>query len=69
MNDSTARSRFVFIQLLRLLGVALVMGGMLILRGRLGLPAIAGYVALAIGLIVIFFVPVLLARRWRSDKE
>lgn len=69
MNENRARTRFVVIQLLRLIGVALVMAGLLILRGRLGFPPIAGYVALVVGLIDIFFVPVLLARRWRSDKK
>lgn len=65
-----AAGRFAAIQLVRLAGVAMMLAGILVLSGRsplLGnLPDLAGYLMLAAGLIAVFLVPTLLARRWRS---
>lgn len=64
--DHRARGRFLVISILRLSGVAMVMAGLLILNGVLALPEIAGWIALAIGLVDIFVAPQLLARAWRT---
>jgi hypothetical protein len=61
-----AKARFIVIQLARLTGVAMVLLGLLAMQGKLGLPPVAGYALAAIGLIDVFIVPILLARRWKS---
>ena len=68
MNEDPARGRFMTIQLLRLSGVALVLAGLLAVRGKIGLPAEAGYVMLAAGLAGVFLVPQWLARKWKTPR-
>jgi len=68
MNDDPAKHRFLVIQLARLSGLALVILGLLVVRGMIGLPEIAGYVLLAAGMAEILIVPRLLIRRWRSSR-
>lgn len=76
MNDPApdpARARFAAIQLVRLVGVVLVLLGVLVQAGRIEalawVPRWAGYVLIAAGLADTFVMPMLLARRWRSPKE
>ncbi|QVM83386.1 hypothetical protein [Novosphingobium decolorationis] len=65
--DPAAR-RFFIIQAVRLLGVACVVVGILIAKGGLFAPAppALGYVLVANGLVDLFLIPALLARKWRS---
>lgn len=63
-----AASRFAQIQLIRLLGVAFVLGGMLGAVGRAPLPEWVGYLLIASGLIGVFVLPQVLARKWRTPK-
>ncbi|MEO6040316.1 MAG: hypothetical protein ABIP41_00255 [Croceibacterium sp.] len=65
-DEDQARGRFMMIQMVRITGVAMVLVGMLILRGRIHADHIAGYVLLAAGLVDVFLVPFVLARRWRT---
>ncbi|PEQ13936.1 hypothetical protein B2G71_06450 [Novosphingobium sp. PC22D] len=67
MSDP-ARDRFFAIQAVRIAGVVQVVIGMLIAAESIALPAWAGYVLLANGLIDTFVIPLLLARRWRSPR-
>lgn len=65
--DPAAR-RFFILQLARLGGIALVVMG-IVISERTALtfvPKPLGYVLMALGLLDTFFVPRLLARRWRS---
>ena len=68
-----AAARFAVIQLVRFVGVALVIAGLLVHAGRLpglaGLPAELGYALIAIGLVEVFALPTALARRWRSGPR
>jgi uncharacterized membrane protein HdeD (DUF308 family) len=68
-----AAARFMAMQAVRLAGVAMVLAGLLVVAGPpdvLGnLPDVAGYILLAAGLIDVFLVPTLLARRWRTPPE
>jgi uncharacterized membrane protein HdeD (DUF308 family) len=68
-----AVARWAAIQLVRFLGVACVLVGILIVARRVAtlsfLPDWLGYVLIASGLIDVFLVPTLLARRWRSPAE
>jgi hypothetical protein len=63
-----AKGRFFAIQAARLSGVAMVVLGLVIVNGKLGWPQPLGYVLLAAGLFDALFVPILLARRWKTPK-
>ena len=71
-NDPAA-ARFMIIQIARFSGVALVLLGLAIQSGRVaaleGIPAVVGYVLIAVGLIDTFVAPAMLARRWRTPRE
>lgn len=68
-----AVARFAAIQLVRLSGVALVVGGLLIQAGRFPwlaeLPPELGYLLIALGLVEVFVLPFVLARRWRTPPQ
>ncbi len=68
-----AAARFAIIQIVRLSGVALVLLGLAIQSGRVaalnGIPAVVGYVLIAVGLIDTFVAPAVLVRRWRTPRE
>lgn len=68
-----ALARWAAIQLVRFIGVASVLGGILITSRRTEavshLPQWLGYLLIGAGLIDVFLVPTLLARRWRSPSE
>lgn len=67
-----ARGRFVMMQLARLLGVFLVLFGILLQDGRVAplrdVPRVVGYLPMIAGMVIVFVMPVYLARRWRSPK-
>ena len=65
----TETRRFAMINLMRLSGVAFVIVGLLIVNGVIDLAPAAGYVFLVIGLLDIFVVPQVLARKWRTPGE
>lgn len=67
--DSLAKQRFMVIQVMRLAGIALVVFGVLIARGIIPLPAIAGYVLAVVGIFDTFMMPMILARRWKSPPQ
>lgn len=69
VSDETARNRWMVINALRLGGAAMVLVGMLGLREVIAMPAIAGYIIIGVGLVDVFVVPQLLARKWRSPGE
>lgn len=66
VSDEVARNRWLVINVLRLGGVAMVIAGMLGTRQVIEMPLIAAYALIGIGLIDIFLVPLLLARKWRT---
>ncbi|GEO00536.1 hypothetical protein NSE01_23680 [Novosphingobium sediminis] len=65
-----AAARFAVMQMVRLSGALLALGGVLIVSGKAAwlpkLPEAAGYVLIAAGLADFFAAPLLLARRWKS---
>lgn len=69
VSDDVARGRWMVINVTRLAGVVMVVVGLLGLQGVFEYPAIAGYVLVGVGLLDIFVVPLLLARKWRSPLE
>lgn len=66
MNADPARNRFLVIQALRLGGVAMVVIALLSLNGVIPVPDVAAWPILIIGLVDIFVVPQILARKWRT---
>ena len=56
-------------QVMRLFGVALFLFGIVIIRGILPLPRVAGYVLAVVGIFDMFIMPVILARRWKSPPR
>jgi hypothetical protein len=68
-NDDDARTRFFVIGATRLVGVAIVLVGLLAVARRIPIPPVAGYVFIAFGLLDVFWVPLILARKWRTPPE
>jgi hypothetical protein len=69
MKRDPAEARFFVLQLVRLSGVLLALGGVVLLSGRFGdFPQIAGYAIVLAGLAEFFAVPPILARRWKSKE-
>ena len=65
-DHQSAQTRFILLHLARLAGVALVVCGLLVLEGQIALPRAAGWALLVAGMVDVFVVPQLLARKWRS---
>lgn len=68
-QEDKARGRFIAINAIRLSGAVLVILGLLIHEGALALPPVLGWIFLALGLIDVFVIPQVLARRWRTPPE
>lgn len=68
MSQDPAKARFLVINLVRLMGVAMVLIGVLAAEGQIKLPGVAAYVLVVLGMIGIFLVPRMLARRWRTRE-
>jgi len=68
-SDEAARNRWMVINAVRIGGVVMVIVAILILRGVVPQPAWAGYVILAVGIVDVFLVPTLLARKWRTPPR
>ena len=65
-DDERARNRWLAIQAARTGGAVLAILGLLVAEGAIAGPAWTGYLLLAAGLFVVFIVPTMLARKWRS---
>ncbi len=65
-----AAARFAVLQAVRLSGAVLALLGVLVMSGNVdwlnAIPKIVGYPLLLAGMAEFFFVPPLLARRWKS---
>lgn len=66
MNDDPARNRFFVLQAVRAVGVAMVLAGLAVTQGAIDLPQAVGVVLVAAGFVEVFFVPRLLAKKWKS---
>lgn len=64
-----AKERFIMLQLIRLGGALLVLGGVLILSGTVTGPPLVGYGLLLFGLFEFFAMPIFLAKRWKTPRE
>ena len=64
-----AQARWIMLQLMRLGGVLLAVGGLVIIGGAIKGPPVLGYGLLAFGLFEFFVMPVMMARRWKTPEE
>ena len=69
VSDDEVRKRWVVISAVRLSGAAMVVVGLMMIVGRIEAPPLVGYVILGVGLMDIFVIPLVLARKWRSPLE
>lgn len=66
MNEDQARTRWLAIQAVRWSGLGIFVLGLLIVAGKIGLPEIAGYVLIGVGILDAFLMPAFLARLWKT---
>jgi len=66
VSEDVARARWMVINVVRLAGVVMVVVGILGVEQVFEYPPIAGYILIGAGLLDIFLVPLLLARKWRT---
>lgn len=64
-----AKGRWAMLQLIRLGGLLFILGGMVVLSDVVSGPPVFGVGLLLIGLFEFFFLPVMIARRWKSPPE
>jgi drug/metabolite transporter (DMT)-like permease len=67
-NDP-AKARFMVIQSMRWIGLALVIFGLVIVNRKIDLPQIVGYGLVLVGLVDALIMPTVLSRRWKSPLE
>ena len=65
-DDALARNRFFALNAIRLSGLALVLVAIAIGYGRIDAPQYIAYVLGPIGLFEFFFLPKIVARKWRT---
>lgn len=68
-DQDPARARWAMLQLIRLGGLLFILGGMVVLSDVVSGPPVLGIGLLLIGLFEFFFLPVMIARRWKSPPE
>ena len=68
-SEETARRRWLVIGAARLAGMAMAIVGLVIVAGGIEQPHWIGYLLLGFGLLDMFLVPQILARKWRSPRE
>ena len=64
--ETRARTRFIMLTALRFGGIAMIMLGFAITRGLIDLPWAVGAVLAVTGLLEFYFLPRLIARRWKA---
>lgn len=68
-TDDPAKARFFMLQLVRLGGLLLILGGILIVTETISGPMFLGAGLLLLGMFEFFFLPVMMARRWKSPPQ
>jgi len=69
MSADPARARFIALSLLRLGGAIAVLAGLVVQQGERAVPRELGWVLIGAGLVAVFVLPQVLARRWRSPRK
>ena len=68
-SEEVARGRWMAINAVRIAGVAMVVIGILGLRGVFEYPSIAAWILIGVGLLDVFVIPRFMARKWRSPPR
>lgn len=68
-EETLAAKRYTVMNLVRLAAIPAVVAGLAIAQGVLDLPNALGIVLAAGGLFTFFFVPALLAKRWKAGDR
>lgn len=68
-DESDAKTRFFILSAIRLLSMALILVGLLIIAGKLGIPKPAGYVFAGFGLLELLILPPFLTRKWKTPDQ
>jgi len=68
-QEQLARQRFMVLNLVRIMGLALVVAGIAIAEGAIDLPAPVGWVLALVGVVDFFFAPRILSRGWKSSDR
>ncbi len=68
-NAALAKKRFAVLNLVRLVGLGVVLLGIAISQGATNAPPALGIVLALSGLVAFFFLPKTVAKGWRSDAE
>jgi hypothetical protein len=70
-DEVRARQRYLVLNAVRVSGLGLVLLGIVIARGVLpfDVPWVVGAVIAVVGLVEFFFLPPLIARRWKSESD
>lgn len=67
--EALAKKRFLALNLVRITGLILVLLGIAIAQGVVDLPRMVGIALALFGLYDFFYMPRLLARRWKSPDQ
>lgn len=65
-DDKLARNRFLVLNLVRLSGLVAILIGIAIHYGRIPLPQPVAWILVAAGFFEFFFMPNIVARKWRT---
>ena len=68
-EEATAAKRYTVMNMVRLASIPAVIGGIAIAQGVVDLPYALGVALAAAGLFAFFFVPSLLAKRWKAGDR
>lgn len=68
-DESDAKTKFFILSAIRLLSLALILVGLLIIAGKLGMPKPAGYVFTGFGLLELLLLPPFLTRKWKTPTK
>ena len=66
VSEDVARGRWMAINAVRIAGVAMVVIGILGLQDVFEYPAIAAWILIGVGLLDVFVIPRVMARKWRT---
>ena len=68
-NDEMAKQRFFLLSAIRLLSIAIIVVGLLSLSGKIAIPRPAGGAFAVFGLLEFLFLPLFLARKWKTPNK
>ena len=68
-NDDLAKQRFFMLSAIRLVSIAMIVVGLLALSGKIAMPRPAGAALAVFGLLEFLFLPLFLARQWKTPDK